>query len=75
MNGDVELDCCEDPKQTAFYLFFLPEHLDYISCLQIWVARWKVSRSDVAWPRNVSQVPSSIFFSLLWLHAKEPAKP
>ena len=74
MNGDMELDCCDDPQQTA-YFFFLPGHLDYISCLQIRVARWKVSRSDVAWPRKVSQVPSSIFFSLLWLHAKEPARP
>ena len=74
MNGDLELDCCEDPQQTA-YFFFLPGHLDYISCLQIRVARWKVSRSDMVWPRKVSQVPSSIFFSLLWLYAKEPARP
>ena len=62
-------------SRLLFIYFFLPGHLDYISCLQVRVARWKVSRSEGAWPRNVSQVLSSICVSLLWLHAKEPARP
>ena len=62
-------------SRLLLIFFLLPGRLDYISCLQVRVAGWKVSRSDVAWPRNVSQVLSSMFSSLLWLHAKEPARP